>query len=133
MAPRIRVNSLARKTLAIKVPYGLLSVKDLEKEIDEMASVLLGHTPPPIDTGISTMMEVAEGYYARCAELTRLILREESNGTIVKGSPYYKLRTGELRLMLELCSRLANLGSRRITADELRFKKTTYGRESYRS
>ncbi len=98
-----------------------------------MASVLLGHDEPPIDTGISTLMEVAEGYYARLAEITRQILRAEREGEIRKGSEYYKIRTGELRIMLELCSRLGNLGSRRITAEELRFRKTTYGRESYRS
>lgn len=92
-----------------------LDLTELRAELQEMRDVLLGREEPPIDTGISTLMEVAEVYHARGKEIEQIIHQEENNGTIMKGSSHYKFRTGELRSFIEMCKGAMELGSRRVT------------------
>ena len=40
----------------------------------------------------------------------------------MRGSPLYKFRTGELRSFLDLSKRAAELGSRRLTQEQLMFQ-----------
>ena len=84
-----------------------------------MKDVLLGRTPPPIDTGISTLMEIAEAYHARAKEMEMHLHEAETEGHVIRGSRPYKFRTGELRDFTELVSKTIDLGSRRITAAQL--------------
>lgn len=70
---------------------------------------------PPIENGEMTLMEYANAVYSRALELTMMIQRAESDGQVLKGSKYYKLRTGELRTFTELALRAIDLGSRRVT------------------
>ena len=60
-------------------------------------------------------MEYANAVYSRAMELTMMIQRAETDGQVLKGSKYYKFRTGELRTFTELALRAIDLGSRRVT------------------
>jgi len=60
-------------------------------------------------------MEYANAVYSRAMELTMMIQRAESDGQVLKGSKYYRLRTGELRTFTELAGKAIDLGSRRVT------------------
>ncbi|NBO54512.1 MAG: hypothetical protein EBU84_07935 [Actinobacteria bacterium] len=94
-------------------------IGEIRNEIDEYTAVLLGRTPPPIDNGEMTLMEYANAVYSRAMELTILIQRAESDGSVLKSSKYYRLRTGELRSFTELAAKCIELGSRRVTWAQL--------------
>ena len=98
-------------------------------ELADMTDVLLGREDPPVD-GVLSLMEVADAYFARAMELTMLIQQMEREGTVLKGSSHYKFRTGELRTFAEMAKRAADLGSRRLTEENLKFEKSRTGRES---
>lgn len=91
----------------------------MREELDGYRDVLLGRTKPPVDTGITTLMEVSEAYHARAMEMSMMLHRLESNGQVLKGSGHYKFRTGELRDFTEICRRAMDMGSRRVTALQL--------------
>lgn len=95
-----------------------------------MTDVLLGRTPPPINHGALTLYECADAFYARAAELTMLIQHAEREGTAGRGSNLQKFRTGELRTFSELCKRAADLGSRRLTEEQMLMERERLGRES---
>lgn len=99
----------------IDVAEGLPDPDELSDELKEYTDVLMGRVPPPIEAGILTLMEVADVYFARASEMQQLILEQEREGNVFRGSPYYKFRTGELRSFLEMAKRAAELGSRRLT------------------
>lgn len=84
-----------------------------------MMAVLLGRVAPPIDRGVMTLQEVADAYYARAAEITIELHRMEADGVINKGDNLYKFRTGELRTFLEVAKRSSELGSRRLTYEQV--------------
>lgn len=90
-----------------------------QAEIDHMTNVLVGRVDPPMENGVMTLMEVASAYHARASEITMQIQRDESDGTVLKGSATYKFRTGELRTFLEMAKLAVELGSRRITQARL--------------
>lgn len=79
----------------------------------------MGRVHPPIDNDEMTLMEYANAVYSRAIEITMLIQRAESEGTVLKGSKYYRFRTGELRSFTELALRCIELGSRRVTKAQL--------------
>jgi RNAse (barnase) inhibitor barstar len=89
---------------------------EMREELDAMKDVLLGRVAPPVDTGVTTLMEVSEAYHARAMEMSMLLHRMESNGQVLKGSGHYKFRTGELRDFTEMARRAMDMGSRRVTA-----------------
>lgn len=107
-------------TRLIDVPLaaGLGTIESLSSELEGYVDVLLGRVTPPIDNGVMTLMEVADAYYARAAEIEMNIYRLEREGGIIRGSPYYRFRTGELRTFLELSRKAAEKGSRRITYEQ---------------
>lgn len=122
--------SATGKLRAVHVGDGLPDLPTMAVELQTMTDVLLGRTPPPIDAGHLTLLEVADAYFARASELTMLIQEGEREGTVMRGSSAYRFRTGELRTFMEMAKRAADLGSRRITAEQLQFEMAVYGRES---
>lgn len=115
---------------AVHLGEGVPPLTTLAEELQDMTDVLLGRVQPPIDAGHLTLYEVADAYYARAAEVTILLQQAERDGTITKGSAHYKFRTGELRTFLEMAKRAADLGSRRITYEQMMIEATMLGRDS---
>jgi len=103
----------------VQTALGLPDVDDLWKEIHGYMDVLLGREESPIDSPYLNLLEVSTAYYCRAQEIDALIHAGEREGVIAKGSPYYKFRTGELRSFIELSRRSAELGSRRLTQEQL--------------
>lgn len=95
-----------------------------------MTDVLLGREAPPVKPGPTALLETADAYYARAAELTMMLQKLEREGRITKADGHYKFRTGELRTFMEMAKRAADLGSRRLTEEQLKFEMEQYGRES---
>lgn len=115
---------------AIRLGEGLPSIPQMQSELQDMTDVLLGRTAPDVDMGTITLMETADAFFARASEMTMLIQGLERTGQITKGSAHYHFRTGELRTFIEMAKRAADLGSRRITEEQLSFEMAKYGRES---
>jgi hypothetical protein len=115
---------------AIQLGEHLPDLPHLAAEIYDMTDVLLGRVDPPYDHGVMTLMETADAFFARASEIHMLLQKGEREGTISKGSAHYKFRTGELRTFLEMAKRAADLGSRRLTDEQLRFEQSKLGRDS---
>lgn len=98
---------------------GLPELDVLVDELDEYKDILMGRKPSPIDSPYLALQEVATAYHSRACELEMIIHRGEREGLIPRNSPYYKFRTGELRDFQELAKRAAELGSRRLTQEQL--------------
>lgn len=113
-----------------KVGVGLPALPELEDEVDKMKDILMGREESPV-TGVLALMEVADAFFARTAEMEMMILRLEREGRVTRSHPLYRFRTQELRAFKELCSRAADLGSRRMTAENLRTERERLGRESH--
>lgn len=107
------------------VPVGEMWVttEDLRAELYEMFDILLGRKDSPISSPYLAMAEVATAYYTRAQEIDALIHRGEQEGTILRGSELYRFRTGELRAFIEAAKRCAELGSRRLTQEQLLFQQ----------
>lgn len=114
----------------VKLGEGLPNLTAMQSEIEDMMDVLLGRVEPEVDMGTITLMEVADAYFARAMEMTYLLQQGEREGTVLKGSSHYKFRTGELRTFTEIAKRAADLGSRRLTEEQLRVEQERLGRES---
>ncbi len=115
---------------AVRVGEGLPPIPRMMEELQDMTDVLLGRVEPPIQKGTMTLMEVADIYFGRASEMTMLLHALEREGQITRGSAHYKFRTGELRDFMEMAKRAADLGSRRLTEEQLQFEMATYGRET---
>lgn len=115
---------------AFSVGQGLPSIPNMRAELMDMTDVLLGREDPPLDAGYLTLMETADAYFARASELTMLIREAEMDGRMPKGNNYSKFRTGELMDFKDMCKRAADLGSRRLTEEQLRYEMEQHGRES---
>ena len=113
--------SQAKSIRLFSINGGLKSLTELREEIDGYIEVLMGREEPPIDNGEMTMLEYSNAIYSRAMEITMTIQRAESDGQVLKGSKYYKFRTGELRTFTELALRVIDLGSRRITWAQLEY------------
>lgn len=94
---------------------GLPDLPELQQELDDMRDILLDREPMPVDSGLMTLLEVATVFHARAKEIEQLIHRRENEGIILKQSPLYKFRTGELRSFIEMAKTYMEVGSRRIT------------------
>lgn len=103
------------------VPLGtdLPDADELMEEFLHYANVLLGREEPPIDSPYLALMEVATAYYARALEVEMLIHYEEQQHRVIRGHPLYKFRTGQLRAFIDLSKRMAELGSRRLTQENI--------------
>jgi hypothetical protein len=104
---------------AVRVGQHLVDVHDLRKELYDMFDILLGRVESPISSPYLAMAEVATAYYTRAQEIDALIHRGEQEGTILRGSDLYRFRTGELRSFIDAAKRCAELGSRRLTQEQL--------------
>ena len=94
---------------------GSRSLREMEAELEEYWNILLLRQPYPIDNGVLSLMETAVAIYTRCCEITAALQEAEYNGSVPKGSHFYKFRTGPLRSLTEASSRCIDMGSRRIT------------------
>jgi hypothetical protein len=101
------------------VGAGLPPVHELWKEIEGYMDVLLGRVESPIESPYLSLMEVATAYYGRGLEIDALIHHDERNMQVLKGSEYYKFRTGELRSFIELAKKCCDLGSRRLSQEQM--------------
>lgn len=118
---RQRPSEGPKRPLRAWVPeHGLPSILDMRVELQDMTDILMGRVDPPIRNGVMTLMEVANTCLARACELEALIHAGELDGTIKKGGPYSKFRTGELRSFKELFKAANELGSRRLTQAQMR-------------
>ena len=124
--PQKKVNRLR----AFDVGEGYESVTAYRSEIQDMVDVLLGRKAPPIDVGVHTLHEVADAYYARGMEMQMHLHQMETDGAVIRGSSVYKFRTGELRDFIEMSKSAAELGSRRLTAEQQRIDQELRGYES---
>lgn len=120
----------SRSVRTITLGSGFPTVAEMWEELLDMTDVLLGRAVPPINHGSLTLYECADAFYSRASELTMLIQHAEREGTVPKGSNYMKFRTGELRTFTEMCKRAADLGSRRLTEEQLLVERERLGRES---
>lgn len=110
---------------------GASEALSLSAELEDMRDVLLGRAEMP--TGIGgplALMEVADAYFGRACEIEQIILRKEREGRISSDSALSRFRKGELRSFKEQAKSACDLGSRRLTADSLRFEQERLGRES---
>ena len=123
MTVRIRPQAgnvqLSRRLSDIPVGYGLESVDTLWEELQQYVDVLLGRADSPITSPYLALAECATAYYARALEIDAKIHAAERDGQVMRGSPYYRFRTGELRSFIDLAKRCAELGSRRLTQEQL--------------
>ena len=105
----------------VEVLEGLPAVEELQEELLGYANIILGRADPPLqlDGFYLDLMEVAAAYYARAKEIDMLIHWEEQNRRVVRGSAYYRFRTGQLRSFMEMAKMMADLGSRRLTQERL--------------
>lgn len=108
-----------QRLIDVRVGIGLPDINVLVDELDHMKDVLMGRLPSPIDSPYLGLQEVATAYHSRACELEMIIHRGEREGLVTRGSDYYKFRTGELRDFTELAKRAAELGSRRLTQEQL--------------
>lgn len=118
---RLRVNHMGE---------GLPAIPQMKNELIDYMNVLMGRKDSPIPNGTMSLMEVADSYFARASELTFLIQAAEREGTVPRGSAYYKFRTGELRTFMEMAKRASDLGSRRITEEQMNLERERLGRDS---
>lgn len=109
---------------------GLPSPEKITRELKEYRDVLAGRADPPIQKGVATMLEVAEAYFSRACDIEQDILIAAREGRITKSSPYHSIRTQEIRSFKEQAKSAAELGSRRITWENLRYQQELRGLES---
>lgn len=107
----------------VPTEMGVSGIEELRDEIQHYWDVLLGREVPPVDSPYLDLQEVATAYYARAKEIHGLILELERERKIMKASPLYKFRTGYLRDFIEVSSKAADLGSRRLTQEKLLFEQ----------
>lgn len=103
----------------VPIGLGLPDADDVRDELLEYCDVLLGRKPAPINSPYLALGEIATAYYARAQEIDMLIHEAERDGTVMKGSDLYKVRVGALRSFIEMSKRMAELGSRRLTQEQL--------------
>jgi hypothetical protein len=115
------VQRFAKRLTDVETLEGLPSVEELHEELLGYTSVILGRADPPleVDGFYLDLMEVAAAYYARAKEIDMLIHWEEQNRRVIRGSAYYKFRTGQLRSFIEMAKMMADLGSRRLSQERL--------------
>lgn len=111
---------------------GLPTPAAIREEISQMRDVLMGRVDPPIEKGVITLMEVANGYFSRACEMEQLIYEAISEGRLAgpRKTKYNQLRTQEIRSFKELAKGATELGSRRITFENLRHEQETRGLEA---
>lgn len=110
---------LGRRLIEVEVGLGLPSVEALWHEIKGYMDVILGRVDAPVLSPYLGLAECSTAYYCRAQEIDALIHAAEREGAVMRGSALYKFRTGELRSFIELSKRASELGSRRLTQEQL--------------
>jgi hypothetical protein len=108
-----------------EVPLGsdLPTPDQIKEELLGYCDILLGRVEPPVDSPYLSLGEIATAYYARACELDLLIHEEERAHRVIRGTNYYQLRTGALRSFIEMSKKMADLGSRRLTQEQLLYQQ----------
>lgn len=109
----------AQKLTAVPVGWSLGTADELFDELQHYCNELLGREDAPVQSPYLDLCEVATAYYARAQEIDMLIHEGERHGDILKGSDLYRFRTGALRSFIEMTKRQAELGSRRLTQEQM--------------
>lgn len=113
-----------------RLGQGLPSTEAIRKELKGYKRVLMGFEDPPIQRGVMTLMEVAEGYYSRACDIEQEILEAQQEGRIPKTGEWNTLRTQEIRSYKDLFKSATELGSRRLTFENVRMQQEMRGLES---
>jgi hypothetical protein len=109
-----------RRLTEVVVGEGLeLDHNALADELLGYVDVLLARADAPVDSPYLDLQECATAYLARALEMEMLIHNEERNRKVVRGHPLYQFRTGSLRSFIEMAKKMADLGSRRLSAEQL--------------
>ena len=88
-------------------------------EIHGYLDILLERKPAPISAPHLQLQELATAYYARALEIEALIHQAERRGVVGRGSDWQKFRTGELDSFINIARKCADLGSRRLSEEQL--------------
>lgn len=120
------------KVRSFHINSGLPTPAAILQELSDMRDVLQGREDPPLEMGILTLMETAEGYFSRACALEQEIYTAVRQGKLVgkTKTEYSSIRTQELRSFKEMAKSAAELGSRRLTFENLRFQQEMRGLES---
>jgi hypothetical protein len=110
------------------VGEGLPKSTEITVELEDMRDVLMGRVAPPVG-GVLSLMEVADAYFARACELEQMILAAVREGRITKTDPRNSIRTQEIRSFKELAKSAVELGSRRITVEQMTQEQERRGLE----
>lgn len=113
---------------SVLVGLGLGNVDDLRDEFLGYANVLLGRASSPVESPYLALQEVASAYHSRAREVEMLIYDAERQGDVMRGSPLYKFRTGSLSSFIGLSKLMAELGSRRLSQEQLLYSARLEGR-----
>jgi hypothetical protein len=116
-----------------EVPVGtdLPSPDELRDELLGYCDILLGRVAPPVESPYLGLAEIATAYYARACEMDMLIHEEERAGRVIRGHSLYRFRTGALRSFLEMSKKMADLGSRRLTQEQVLMEARYDSGETY--
>jgi hypothetical protein len=130
--PKKSTHNYKGRVREFQLGSGLPSTKDILTELEGYRDVLFGREDPPLDKGVMTLMEVAEGYFSRACELEQLIYEAVRDGRLVgkEKAVYNQVRTQNIRSFKELAKSATELGSRRITFENLRVQQEMRGLES---
>jgi len=112
-----------QQAIATPTGRGLPDVDELWEEIHGYVDIILGREEAPIDfPAYLALAELATAYHCRGLEIEMMLHNAEREGVVMRGSALYKFRTGELRSFIELSKRAAELGSRRLTQEQLMYQ-----------
>lgn len=115
----VSVAQFGTRLTEVPVPDGLPTPEEIQDELLEYCDILLGRVEPPVQSPYLDLCEIASAYFARASELDILIHWEEQHQRVMRGHPLYKIRTGQLRTFMDMAKRMADLGSRRLTQEQL--------------
>jgi hypothetical protein len=116
-------SSFGQKLTDVPVNDSLPSPEEIQDELIYYCNVLLGREAPPIESPYMDLCEIASAYFARACELEIMIYWEEQHQRVMRGHPLYKIRTGQLRTFMDMAKRMADLGSRRLTQEQLLYEQ----------
>lgn len=103
----------------VRLPVGLGTYDEIMDELFGYVEVFKGAKDAPVNSPYLQLMEVATAYLTRAYEIEMLIYQGEHNGDIKRGEKHYHLRTGPLASFINTARRMADLGSRRLSQEDL--------------
>jgi hypothetical protein len=124
-----RIRTQPKTLRHFRIGEGLPTPAEITQELEDMRDVLMGRVDPPV-SGVLALMEVADAFFARACELEQMILAGVREGRISKATQYQSIRTQEIRSFKELAKSAAELGSRRVTVEQMTQEKERRGMES---